>query len=221
MKITEAESKERRERIIHTAFDLFCERGIEQVTMSDIAKASRVGDSTIYRYFGTKPLLVYSALSILWHRINLKLEQYMEQAGPLDGMTGLRQTEVRLHVFSYLYTKHANYVLFSYEAKLYLQRNGIQLTKDELDEMMYDLKEPCMASLKKGMEDGSIRVQIDPEDLFYAIWGCVRGYIVKIVIYSGLCVDHGPWESRYHLVIDGILHALQTPEPDTETFPNK
>ena len=38
MKITEQEFLKRKERIIETAFHLFCGNGIEKVTLTDIAK---------------------------------------------------------------------------------------------------------------------------------------------------------------------------------------
>ena len=54
MKITEAELALRKEQIIHAAFKLFCKYGIEKVTIKDIAKAAKLSESSIYRYYENK-----------------------------------------------------------------------------------------------------------------------------------------------------------------------
>lgn len=220
MKISEEELAERRNAIITTAFQLFCEKGIEKVSLSTIAKKSGVGESSVYRYFTNKPLLVLATLNVLWRSIEDHLENTMNQTPNYHSMTGLQQVDVSLHAFRMLYINNSDYILFSYEAKLYLQRNGISLTQREYDDIMDTLRIPCIASLEKGQKDGSILSKLDAEDLFYAIWGCVRGYIVKIVIYESLCAEKNPWTGRYDILKSGILTALATGWTDTNTFLN-
>lgn len=210
MKITEQEKEYRKERIIQTAFKLFCEKGIEKVTLSEIAKAAKVGDTTIYRYFKNKVQLVLSTMTILWREIGVSLEASAEETENYHQMTGYEQIHVRIEGCKKLYLENADYVLFSYECKLYLQRNNVRLTEEQYDSLMKAVKEPCISALEKGKADGSIPVQEDSEDLFYAIWGAIRGYVVKIVIYESLCKDGGPWKSRYDVMERGILSALSS-----------
>lgn len=209
MKLTEQETQRRKQRIMDTAFRLFCEKGIENVSLTDVAEQAEVGASTIYRYFTNKPSLVLATMSVLWKSIVSQLEGYTGEGEAFSQLTGYEQLAIRLESFRRLYLDNGDYVLFSYEAKLYLQRNGIELSRGEYDVLMEELRAPCMATLEKGKADGSICTQADSEDLFYAIWGAVRGYIVKIVIYKALCQDHGPWESRYGLLVDLVLSALR------------
>lgn len=210
MKITEQEKQERKERIVQTAFHLFCEKGIEKVTITEIAEAAQVGETTIYRYFKSKVLLVLSTLSILWKKIGESLEEAAEQTENYNQMCGYDQIQIRIEGCKNLYIKNADYVLFSYEAKLYLQRNNIELTKEQYDSLMTAIKDPCIKALEKGKADQSIPVNLDSEDLFYVIWGIIRGYVVKIVIYESLCQGGGPWKSRYNLMEKGLLCALSS-----------
>lgn len=208
MKITEAELALRKEQIIHAAFKLFCRYGIEKVTIKDIAKAAKLSESSIYRYYENKANLVLATLSILWQEIGGKLEENAEATPYYAQMNGYKQIDVWLEGLRTLYQENTAYVMFSYEAKLYLQRNGIRLGKAAYNMLMEDIEAPCIAAIEKGKADGSIPVEVDSIDLFYAIWGNIRGYIVKIVIYEALCEDGGPWTERYDLVKKGILTAL-------------
>lgn len=208
MKITEAELALRKEQIIHAAFKLFCKYGIEKVTIKDIAKAAKLSESSIYRYYENKANLVLATLSILWQEIGSELEKNAEATPHYNEMNGYEQISVWLDGMQMLYQENAAYVMFSYESKLYLQRNGIRLSKATYNRLMADIEAPFIAAIEKGKADGSIPVDVDSVDLFYAIWGNVRGYVVKIVIYEALCEDGGPWTSRYDLVKEGILSAL-------------
>lgn len=208
MKITEQEKQLRKERIVQAAFHLFCQRGIEKVTLADIAKEAGVGNTSVYRYFKNKPQLVTETLSILWKQIGISLEESAEATENYDSMTGYEQLRIRLEGCKKLYLENSDYVLFSYETKLYLQRNDVQLTKEQYDNLMLEIKGPCVSAIDKGKADGTVPTEEDSEDLFYAIWGAIRGYIVKIVIYKSLCKDGGPWTSRYDVLERGLLTAL-------------
>lgn len=208
MRITEEERAERMERIVNAAFLLFCRRGIEKVTLLDVAKEAGVGEATVYRYFTNKVQLVLDTMSILWVKIGSSLEVQAEELEGYDELSGYEQFKVQLDNCKNLYLKNKDYVLFSYEAKLYLLRNHVSLTKRQYDSLMEVIRDACIAALEKGRRDGSIQVQEDNEDLFYAVWGAVRGYVVKIVIYGELCGEDSPWEQRYDVMETGVLCAL-------------
>lgn len=201
--------KERRKTIIDTAFRLFCERGIEDVPLAEIAKEAKVGETTIYRYFDNKTTLVLEAFVILWDMIMSKVEQTVENTENYQLLTGFEQMAVWLDSFRQLYINNSDFILFSYEAKLYLLRHKMKLNRFQQDTLMQSIKGPCLAALEKGRKDGSIPVKQDLEDIFYAIWGSIRGYIVKIAIYNELYGEDSPWESRYKIVEEGILTALK------------
>lgn len=211
MKLSQDEMQERRETIIQTAFNLFCERGIEHVPVSVIAKAANVGETTVYRYFENKPVLVLETFIKLWDLIMERVVESVEKNNDYHVLNGYQQIRVWLDSFRQLYQNNADFILFSYEAKLYLLRHGVRLNQFQQDALMQAIKKPCMSALEKGKADGSIPVkQRDNEDLFYAIWGAVRGYIVKIVIYDSLYEGESPWKSRYEVMEHGILSSLES-----------
>lgn len=208
MRINEEDMQKRREMIIQTAFHLFCEYGIESVSMAKIAKKAQVGENTIYRYFETKGKLVLAAFVKLWDTIMHNVESIVENVPNYDALTGYEQMRIWIRGFQHLYKVDKEFVLFSYEAKLYLLRQNIKVDKFQQDMLMHTILDPCLKALNKGKEDGSIPVKENSEDLFYAIWGSIRGYIVKIVIYGELYGEDSPWEKRYEMMEKGILSAL-------------
>lgn len=210
MKITEEEMMERRKNMICTAFHLFCKRGIDNVTLMEIAKNAGYGESTIYRYFDNKTTLILEAFIKLWDLIMSDLGKNVESADHYEDLTGYEQIKVWIESFRELYQNDSDFVLFSYEAKLYLLRHNIKLDEIQQDTMMHAIKRPCLQALQKGIRDGTIPIKYEmAEDIFYAIWGSIRGYIVKIVIYDSLYGAGSPWESRYKVMEKGILSALR------------
>lgn len=210
MRLTKQDMKNRRENMIQMAFCLFCDKGIENVSMSEIAKKANVGENTLYRYFSNKGKLVQETFVKFWDTIMRNVESIVENAPDYDSMTGYEQIKVWIEGFRCLYESDKDFVLFSYEAKLFLLRQNIKLDQYQQDMLMQPFRGSCIAALDKGKSDGSILVQENSEDLFYAIWGSIRGYIVKIVIYGELFGEDSPWERRYNIMERGIMSALRS-----------
>lgn len=208
MRLTEEEMDARREAIIQNAFQMFCERGIEAVSLIEITKAARVSENTVYRYFGSKENLVLEAFIKLWDNIMSGVERRVESVPNYFELSGYEQIRTWIGEFRQLYQVDKDFVLFSYEAKLYLLRHKVRLDHFQQDVLMHSIREPCLAALEKGKRDGTIPTQENSEDLFYAIWGSIRGYVVKVVVYHQLYGEDSPWESRYQTMADGILSAL-------------
>lgn len=209
MRITQEQMNERRKAIVMSAFKLFCEKGIESVSMVEIAKESGVGETTIYRYFENKTTLVLEAFVKLWDMIMRQIEDFAEGYDNYNSLTGYEQISVWIDTFRLLYQNNADFILFSYEAKLYLLRNNVKLDSLQQDILMNPIKGPFLLALEKGKKDGSIPVTEESENVFYAVWGAIRGYIVKIVIYDRLYGEDSPWEKRYPIMKNLILSALK------------
>lgn len=210
MRLTQQDMQERRETMLQTAFHLFCTHGIENVSLLEIARTAHVAENTLYRYFTNKETLVLEAFVMLWDSIMQNVEQAVENVPDYDNLTGYGQIQVWIEGFRCLYQTNREFVLFSYEAKLYLLRHHIKLDRFQQDMLLQSFRGPCLSALDKGKADGSIPTKESSEDLFYALWGSIRGYIVKIVIYGELFGEESPWENRYEVLERGILSALSS-----------
>ena len=67
--------KARYETIIKEAKNLFLERGIDAVTMADLASHLSIGEASLYRYFGKKQTLMIKAGIVIWEEVYEMLEK--------------------------------------------------------------------------------------------------------------------------------------------------
>lgn len=59
MKISKAQKKKNREKIIQSCVALVISKDIKSATMREIARSAGLGDATIYNYFPTKEAIIY------------------------------------------------------------------------------------------------------------------------------------------------------------------
>ena len=59
----------RSERILESALELFCEKGIQETSVEEIAGKAGVGSATIYRYYSTKAELAIQSGVAYWEKI--------------------------------------------------------------------------------------------------------------------------------------------------------
>src|SRR5438874_797892 len=57
-----ADAARNRRKILEAAQALFAERGVDQVSMDDVARAAQVGKGTLYRRFGDRASLAFALL---------------------------------------------------------------------------------------------------------------------------------------------------------------
>lgn len=208
MRITKEEQQQRRERIIYAAFTLFCEKGIDRVKMSEIARAAKVSDISVYRYFETKVDLAMETIGVLWHEIIAEMTRHIGEDYPAK--SGFEQLRILLDGFEYLFEQKLNFVIFSYDYKLYLIRHMVSMSEGGVANVLGPLQEKYIAALEKGISDGSVRPLGTAEDMYWAIWGLMRGYVAKIAIYDNMYAGENMWKSRFQLARTMLETALRS-----------
>jgi AcrR family transcriptional regulator len=84
---TRSDAAKNRALILETAQRLFVERGVENVTMTDIADRAGVGKGTLYRHFDNKTLLCQALLDEDQRSLQDRtLEQMRNHDEPLDNL---------------------------------------------------------------------------------------------------------------------------------------
>lgn len=199
---------ERKNRLLHVAYELFCEHGIDAVTLFQIAEKSAVSHNSIYRYFNSKATLVRHTQIILWQEIAAQvLADGQEQLSAAKN--SWQEISVLLFNFKQLYKDHSRYLLFACDYKLFLVRNHLKLGRQEYEEILEPVRKIFLNALARGRKDGSISSKEDIEDQFFTIWGIARGYVEQIVVYDQMYDAENPWRERFDLVLQYTLEGLR------------
>lgn len=171
-----------RSRVVGHALSCFVEKGIEASTITDIAKRSGVTERSVYRYFDTKADLVLETALLFWKRA-------MEQAeGPewntqcLE-LSGLEQIRCVLYGYAKLYLTSRQEIIFVHEAEGFLNRCGkAQLLASKPPADFGNQAGPLALAIQKGLEDGTVRSDVDIESMYYNTYDALLGLIQKLSI---------------------------------------
>lgn len=177
---------EKRQHILETAYDLFSERGIIPVTISDVAEACGVGRATVFRYFTTKLDLVIAIGTWKWEEYT-KAHDAFVTSEEMDSMTGAEYLRFFLDAFLDLYRNHRDILRFNYDFNSFLRHEAgtaaqklpyLQMV-DVLGARFHDLYE-------RGMRDGTLQPDIPEATMFSSIFhimlAAVTRYAVGLVV---------------------------------------
>ncbi|KJD35189.1 TetR family transcriptional regulator [Tamlana sedimentorum] len=81
-----------KDKILHTACDLFLNYGFKSVTMDEIANAQGISKKTIYQYFKNKTVLVEESVFYLFQKISAGISNVCKQEkNPIDEIYEVKQ----------------------------------------------------------------------------------------------------------------------------------
>jgi AcrR family transcriptional regulator len=156
------EKDRRRLEIVEAAEKVFSQKGYEATTVEDIASAAELSKGTIYLYFESKEELhdaiVQRGMDILGG---------MFEAAFADGVTGLQKIRGIGEAYMSFFREQKDYfdALLRFETH---KREEIAVN----DPMML-----VIDSVRTGIEDGSIRSDIEPVKMALLLWGQTTGVL--------------------------------------------
>ena len=191
-----------REKIIKKAEELFLTLGFKSITMDDIANAMGISKKTIYAHFTNKTELVEVATFEALNQIHLGIDKIRETStNPIEELY-----QTKMFVMTYLKNEKVSpqFQLKKYYPKIY----------DLLNIKQFEKMNSCvMDSLKKGVDTGLFRVEINLEFISRMYFSGMNG-IRDITVFPETLFDkHYIFESylEYHLraiVTEEGLHLL-------------
>lgn len=168
------EKEQRKKNIIHVAEELILEKGLDAITMDDIAERSELSKGTLYLYFRSKNDLVYAINSRGFSIIIEKLSEILSGDEPGEKMVerlwklGVRFPEnypVHMEAFRHyeLHTKASD-----------IHNNPIV---KECEEKRQILLTHTYRILQVAMQDGSVKATYSPQLLTLILWSGIRGML--------------------------------------------
>ena len=172
-----AHRENQREWILEVAEDLFIQKGIEQVTIGNIAEASRLTRSTIYKYFSNKEQMaeeIFKTVTKGWRDHNER------EVWGFQG-TGYEQLEKFITLFfDYLFQNQREAGFVAELNYLYAKQWSAEKFTTTMLENLQEDRQFVFASIQKGIEDGSLRVDVDPELFVAAFFNFLSGMISRL-----------------------------------------
>ena len=179
--IREKKKELTRKTIMEKGFELFTERGIESVTMQEIADASLVGRATLFNYFNSKVDLVIAIGSWKWSEY---IERKAEETKQFDRekRTGAELLSNYLDAFLEQYRSYRSNLRFNYNSNSYLRSE--RATPEQMEPFMQVVNK--LAALfhgiyKRGMMDGTLNASVSEEEMFS---GCFHIMLAAATRYA-------------------------------------
>ncbi len=195
------ERKQREKQIVDAAEKVFFEHGFDNSTMDDVAAAAELSKGSLYTYFKTKNEL---CICIVSRALTLVLAGF-EKVHANKKLNGLKMIQEAGMSFQHFYRSHPKYycALLSYRH----HRGGcgtesrfLQYTLEENNR----INELLALMLRKGMEDGSIRDNIDAGKTALTIWGELGGLIPGFILNGEDSVNPDLFEHALDLICCGL-----------------
>ena len=160
------ERKIRKERIIIGAINIFKKKGVENATMSEIAKESGFGTATLYYYFPSKEEILINMMERGWMQLWESIEDKMNENIPS------RQKFIKLlNIMSK--TVKNNKTLYEF---LFTAPNIIDKSKQSWKPYQESLYKSLQEILEEGAKDDHI-TNLQPELVMKALGGIFHGIV--------------------------------------------
>lgn len=201
-KLSAAEMAERRQAMLHAAFQLFSERNIDSVTLSDVAAESGCPLRTVQRYFHEKDALVVETAT--WAFDSFAAQYRTRRRRPIEETTAAEDYEFFLDSFLDLYRNHADILRFNQFFNIYVRAEHIGA--DQLHSyggMIGVVRERFRALCRKGQQDGTLRTDIPADEMFSITLHLMLAAVTRYAV--GLVYDVGVDPERELLILRDML----------------
>lgn len=167
-------------KILAAALKLFCEKGIEDTSVEDVAKEAGVGPATIYRYFETKAELAIQSGIAYWQKVSGRYLGALEAAEYREG-SGKEQLEQIFAIFLSIFTEEFNFLKFLQEFDVFVQNDQIsQQRLAEYEHTILDLKSYVTDALEKGLADGSLQFAYSVDEIYFSVTHTMLSLMQKL-----------------------------------------
>lgn len=196
---------EKRQFIMESAFRLFAERGIEPVTVIDIAKASGVGKVTLFRYFPSKLDLVIAIATWKWEEY-INWHNSLHSPEEIAQMTGAERLRFFLDAFLDLYRNHSDILRFNYDFNSFLryeagtadQKQPYMKLVDALGAQFHELY-VC------GAQDGTLNTDVSEQAMFSSSFHILLAAVTRYAAGLAYVYEEGSSPESELVMLEELL----------------
>lgn len=151
----------KRNFVIDAATKLFLERSVSSVTIKDIAKASGLGEATVYRYFsGRGELIIACAM-----KLSGQVEQiFIDHQNMRDGYCRIARF---YEAYLKIYTESPELYRFLQGFDAYCIGEGVD-SLEEYSDILDRFRDAFISAYSDGLSDGTVKETDDIETFYYS-----------------------------------------------------
>ncbi len=199
------ENRSAREKILHSAVQLFAEYGYHAAPLRDIARIAGIQAASIYYHYASKQALLIEIMETHMQRLNANLERILrEHDDPQRRLRAAIANHIRLHT--------------SYKAEFFIIDTEIRALEGENRTRIISLRDRYESLLQELLRDGMER-------------GVFRQSDVKVTSYAiiAMCTEVATWfrpngrlsvqqviDIYTQMITQGLLIAPKTAEKQGE-----
>ena len=207
----EAGKEQRREQILEAATQLFAERGLENVTFGDIAKATGLSRPLIYFYFPDRDSLFFETVARshqeLYSRFITAVKPHLNGR---DQIIAIGRAYV-----AYLRERPSCFGLQSaYHARKQTGGETAHPMQEQIEELHKRTMELMTGTLARGVKEGVLRSDMgNLLQVAVCLWGFTHGIVQVIATKGEQMADHlalDP-EATLDTAFDMMTRAMETP----------
>jgi AcrR family transcriptional regulator len=204
--------REKQRRLILDAADrLFDQHGIERVTMADITAATGLMRSTVYQYFANKDEIVWALVQQALEHSAAAMQQALRG---VDGPALATIAAILAHLGAELVASPERVRFMAQFDALYARDwSAERLLAVEAQVFAESLASTLTALVRAGIDDGSLRADLDPELTMHAILNAAIGAQRRLAsLGPRVEQEYGqPVERLFQEACRVILRGLQAP----------
>lgn len=189
----------KKDRIIHAAIEVFCEKGIEKTKVSDIVKKAGVAQGTFYLYFSSKLAVMPSIAQVMVEKTLVKIKENVNKNDSfIDQLKSVIDevfaiTRDYREIFALIYSGLASADFLQEWETIYSP--------------YYSWMSQFLSDAKK---KGILRESIDPEQTAILLIGLIESLAEQSYLYSH--VDKNMANIKKKEVLTFALHGLGVKE---------
>ncbi|OCT15983.1 hypothetical protein A8709_10205 [Paenibacillus pectinilyticus] len=211
VKHEESKTKQnQRNNILNQAFKLFIEKGIQNVTLQEIADACAIQRRTLYFYYNNKEDV---ALELVKNVI-LEFKKVSVVSNIPDYInTGYARIEYMLYTYLDYLLKNEDVVLFTVQADYFFHKTYGSANADNAFISIYEGQEQIFQNeLQRGIKDGSIKQQYahNIEEVFFVSSSAVMALAQRLLFREEIIkMEAGYDRKSVSLLVEVILSGLK------------
>ncbi|MFO7829243.1 MAG: TetR family transcriptional regulator [Bacteroidales bacterium] len=192
------------EKIVHSATQLFLEKGYDRTSVRDIASKAKINVSLMNYYFRSKEILFETIIDLLIGKSSASLKEILNSDLELH-------LKIKKYVSRYIDILIENPLLISFVLAV-LNRNPEKLTKLKVADDLYN-SEIFSYQIKNEVAKGKIR-DVEPEQIFISILSLIAfPFAIKHMISQKNNFDHNEFiefiEKRKIIIYEMIISYLK------------